>query len=87
MRLPTPGRDNPETWVGITRSTEPKADAVLAAWDTIQNPDGVYRVRLTAQNTAGGQRSKTVTIVIQNAAPARSGGAAQDSSSAAESGP
>ena len=53
-------------WVRITHSTEPKANAVLAAWDTIQNPDGIYMVRLIAQDTAGQQRMQTVTFTIRN---------------------
>lgn len=60
------GVDNPDSWVGITRSTEPKSDDVLAAWDTVQNPDGVYMVRLTARNSAGQQQSQTVTFAIRN---------------------
>jgi 1A family penicillin-binding protein len=73
------GQDNPDTWVNIAHSTEPKSDAVLAAWDTIQNPDGVYVVRLTAQNTAGKQQSQTVTITIQNGNGAAPSAAAADS--------
>ena len=56
------GQANPDMWVRITHSTVPKANAVLAAWDTAQNPDGVYTVRLTAQDTAGRQRTQTVTV-------------------------
>ena len=60
------GQANPDMWVRITHSTVPKANAVLAAWDTAQNPDGVYMVRLTAQDTAGRQRTQTVLFAIQN---------------------
>lgn len=62
------GRENPDKWVRITHSTEPKANAVLAGWDTIQNPDGVYMLRLTAQDTAGQKHVRTVTFAIQNTA-------------------
>lgn len=61
------GRENPDLWVRITQSTEPKANAVLAAWDTVQNPDGVYMVRLTVQDTAGRQRTQTVVFAVRNA--------------------
>ncbi|MCY4437648.1 MAG: PBP1A family penicillin-binding protein [Chloroflexi bacterium] len=60
------GKENPDLWVRITYSTEPKANEVLAGWDTIQNPDGVYMVRLTAQDSAGKIRSQTVTFAIKN---------------------
>ena len=62
------GRENPDLWVRITHSTEPKANAVLAGWDTIQNPDGVYMIRLTAQDSAGQKWVRTVTFAIQNTA-------------------
>ena len=68
------GRENPDLWVRIHASTEPKANAVLAAWDTAQNPDGVYTVRLTAQDAAGRQRTQTVTFAIQNSETAQGGG-------------
>ncbi len=73
------GRDNPDMWVRITHSTEPKANAVLAAWDTIQNPDGIYMVRLIAQDTAGQQRMKTVTFTIRNTEATEEGEVAGDS--------
>ncbi len=57
---------NPEQWVTIQRSTEPRANTVLAAWDTIQNPDGMYTIRLTAQSTDGTQYMRRVTIVVRN---------------------
>ena len=87
------GRDNPELWVRIIYSTEPRANAVLAAWDTAQNPDGVYMVRLTAQDTAGQQRVETVTFLIQNSEAAQdseneqSSEEAQGSNGATESAP
>ena len=71
------GQDNPDMWVRITHSTVPKANAVLAAWDTAQNPDGVYIVRLTAQDTAGRQRTQTVLFAIQNSQDAQSDVAAE----------
>lgn len=73
------GLDNPHAWVAITSSTDPKSNAVLAAWDTVQNPDGVYMVRLTAQNTAGQQQSQTVTFTIQNNEPPQSAEAEAES--------
>ena len=71
------GQANPDMWVRITHSTVPKANAVLAAWDTAQNPDGVYTVRLTAQDTAGRQRTQTVLFAIQNSQDAQSDVAAK----------
>ena len=71
------GQANPDMWVRITHSTVPKANAVLAAWDTAQNPDGVYTVRLTAQDTAGRQRTQTVLFAIQNSQDAQSDVAAE----------
>lgn len=81
------GEENPDSWVRITYSTEPRANAVLAAWDTIQNPDGVYTVRLTAQDTAGQQRVQTVTFLIQNTEAAQNSEDAQNSDGAAGSAP
>ena len=60
------GQENPDMWVRITYSTEPRANAVLAAWDTAQNPDGVYMVRLIGQYDTGQQLVRTVTFAIQN---------------------
>ena len=60
------GRENPDLWVRIHASTQPRANAVLAAWDTAQNPDGVYMVRLTAFDDAGQHRTQTVTFAVQN---------------------
>ncbi len=61
------GQENPDMWVRIRYSTEPTANDVLAAWDTAQNPDGVYTVRLIGQDADGGQRVRMVTFAIQNA--------------------
>lgn len=61
------GLDNSDMWVRISLSTEPKANAVLAAWDTAQNPDGAYVIRLTALDGEGRVEERTVMFEIQNA--------------------
>ena len=74
------GKENPDLWVRITYSTEPKANDVLAGWDTIQNPDGVYMVRLTAQDSAGKITTRTVTFAIKNTEAAQDSGPDTESS-------
>ncbi|MDE2817787.1 MAG: hypothetical protein OXK81_13975, partial [Chloroflexota bacterium] len=74
------GIENQDKWVRITHSTEPKVSAVLAGWDTIQNPDGVYMLRLKALDSAGQKHVRTVTFAIKNAESAQESGAATESS-------
>lgn len=73
------GQGNPDMWVRISHSTQPKVNAVLAAWDTIQNPDGVYALRLTALDTAGRERTQTVLFAIKNSPDVPEGADAAES--------
>jgi hypothetical protein len=60
---------NPRQWTSIHRGSNAVNDNVLGSWDTRQQKDGLYTLRLLAINGKGYQNSQQITVTLDNTPP------------------
>lgn len=61
--------ENPESWQLLRRSPVPVAHGVLVRWDAIYLVDGLYTLRLEAEDLSGNVNIKTVAVTVDNTPP------------------
>ncbi|MFZ5799267.1 MAG: CARDB domain-containing protein, partial [Thermodesulfobacteriota bacterium] len=62
--------ENPESWQMLRKSPVPVEHGVLVRWDTIDLVDGLYTLRLEAEDLSGNVNIKTVAVTVDNTPPA-----------------
>ena len=57
----------PLRWELIRSAAGPEAGGALGSWDTTAVADGVYTIRLTVRDRAGGETTDSVAVTVRNA--------------------
>ena len=69
-RLEVGAGTSPSSWSSVASGTSLPASQTLAAWSVAGLADGVYTLRLTAEDLAGATAQATVAVVVDNTPPA-----------------
>ncbi len=62
--------ENPESWQMLRRSPVPVSYGVLVRWDAAYLADGLYTIRLEAEDLNGNINVTTVSVTVDNTPPA-----------------
>ncbi len=59
----------PDSWTLIRTSPLPEMFGSLAQWDTISSPDGVYAIKLEAEDISGNAGTYQISVNVDNTPP------------------
>ncbi|MEN8134500.1 MAG: CARDB domain-containing protein [Thermodesulfobacteriota bacterium] len=62
--------ENPETWQVLRKSPVPVSYGFLVRWDVISLADGLYSIKLEAEDLNGNVNEKVVLVSVDNTPPA-----------------